>query len=263
MTSDRGAQIIDKAREMGATMAGIASVELLKNSPSHQILNMKTGLEIKDFSGIKWPRDARSALVIIVSHPEGKPELDWWDANSSPGNSTLIRICRELSAWIQEVFGVKTYKMPYSVEGGGIYLKDAAVLAGLGCIGRNNILITPEMGPRVRLRAMLLAEELVPTGPVSFDPCDGCEQFCRKACPRNAFAESILSSDETGMVELPGRDGFFSRARCMIQMQKDVENSEIDFDEAVQFTSDSEYMTDAKERVKYCRQCEFACPIGK
>ncbi len=263
MTSDRGARIIEKAKEMGASLAGIASVELLKDSPSHHIQNMKTGLEIKDFPGIKWPHDAKSALVIAVSHPEDKPELDWWDASSSPGNSILIRIGRELSVWMQEEFGIKTYKLPYSVERGGKYFKDAAVLAGLGCIGKNNILITPELGPRVRLRALLLAEELAPTNSVSFDPCDGCKELCRKACPRNAFAERVLSPADAGMVDLPGRDGFFSRARCMIQMRKDVEDSEIDFDKAVQFTLDTEYMSDAKERVKYCRHCEFACPIGK
>jgi len=263
MTSVTGAQIIKKAKDMGAAMAGIASVELLKNSPSHQILKMKTGLEINDFTGIKWPQDVRSALVIAVFHPEDKPELDWWDVNTSPGNSILIRICRELSVWVQEEFGIETYKMPYSVERGGIYLKDAAVLAGLGCIGRNNILITPKLGSRVRLRAILLAEELAPTGPVPFDPCDGCEEFCRKACPQNAFAERILSSAETGIDDLPGRDGFFSRARCMIQMHKDVEDSEIDFDKAVQFTLDTEYMSDAEERAQYCRRCEFACPVGK
>jgi len=37
MTSDTGAQIIDKAKEMGASMAGIANVEVLKKSPSHEI----------------------------------------------------------------------------------------------------------------------------------------------------------------------------------------------------------------------------------
>ena len=45
MTSDTGAQIIDKAKEMGASMAGIANVELLKKSPSHEIIK-KLGMEI-------------------------------------------------------------------------------------------------------------------------------------------------------------------------------------------------------------------------
>ncbi len=263
MKSNIGTQIIEKAKEKGAAMAGIASVELLKKAPSHEILSKKTGLEIKDFAGISWPQDAISALVIAVSHPEDKPELDWWDVNSSPGNSILVRINRELSVWIQEEFGIKTSILPYSVKAGGIYLKDTAVLSGLGCIGRNNILITPELGPRVRLRALLLEEELTPTGPIAFDPCDDCEEFCRNACPQTVFGEIVLSFDEIGMDALPARDGFFSRAKCMIQMRKDAEDSEIDFDETVQSALDSEDLSDTNSRTKYCRKCEFACPIGR
>ncbi len=263
MKSNIGTQIIEKAKEKGASMAGIASVELLKKSPSHEILKLKTGLEIKDFAGISWPKDAKSALVIALSHPENKPELDWWDAKSSPGNSILIRIISELSVWIQEEYGIKTQEMPYAVEKGGIYLKDTAVLGGLGCIGRNNILLTPELGPRVRLRTMLLEEELAPTGPTAFDPCDGCEEFCRKACPQNAFAEIILSSADTGMVDLPGRDGSFSRAHCLLQMYKDAKDSGVELDENVHFASDSEEVSHRDDRTKYCRKCELACPIGK
>jgi epoxyqueuosine reductase len=61
--------------------------------------------------------------------------------------------------------------LSYFIETGGIYLKDTAVLAGLGCIGKNNMLVTPELGPKVRLRALLLEEDLTPTGPIDFDPC--------------------------------------------------------------------------------------------
>jgi len=261
-----GVQIIRRAIEKGAAMAGIASVELLKNTPSHKILNMKTGLEIKDFAGISWPKDAKSAMVIAVSHPEDKPELDWWDRKSSPGNNILIRIIRELSVWIQEEYGIKTQDMPYAVERGGIYLKDTAALAGLGCIGRNNLLITPELGPRVRLRAMLLSEELPSTGPISFDPCDGCEEFCRKECPQNAFVERILLSSDVGMATLPGRDGFFSRAKCLVQMNKDAKDSEVDLDDNVHLVSDSEEDFNMDTRftyIKYCRKCELSCPIGK
>ena len=157
MTSDRGAQIIEKAKEMGAAIAGIASVELLKKSPSHEILG-KFGTKIngvhafegmiEGFNEIKWPAKVKSALVIAFSHPKDKPELDWtYASGNTPGNRILQRINRELAAWIGEALGIKTHRMPYWVEKGGIYLKDTAVLGGLGCIGRNNMLITPELGP--------------------------------------------------------------------------------------------------------------------
>ena len=276
MTPDTGVQIIEKAKEIGVTLAGIASVEFLKESPSHRILS-KFGTEIdgvysfdqtKDLHGIKWPANARSALVIALSHPQDKPELDWsFASGDTQGNRFLVRISRELSAWIEGTLGIKTHRMPYWVEEGGIYLKDTAVLAGLGCIGRNNILITPELGPRVRLRAMLLEAELTPTDPIDFDPCDNCEEFCRKACPQNAFDRMVLSSVESGISALPGRDGFYGRARCSNQLSRDREDSGIAVDESFMLEMNPSGVekvdiSQSKERIKWCRRCELACPVG-
>jgi epoxyqueuosine reductase len=264
VTSDIVTQIIEKAKEMGAAMAGIASTELLGESPSHQLLR-KVGNEI-DGVGLnhstKWPGEAKSALVIAISHPDDKPELDWWSAKNSPGNHIMRRINKDMSIWVEEEHGIETHILNYSVLKCGAYLKDAAVLAGLGCIGRNNLLVTPELGSKVRLTGMMLEKELAPTGPIDFDPCDGCEESCRKACPQNAFEETVLSSAETGVDNLPGRDGYFSRASCLIQADKDVKASGLSFDD---LGFDGDYAEDASQEkytVKYCRRCEFACPVG-
>jgi epoxyqueuosine reductase len=277
MAWDRSAQIIDKAKEMGAAIAGIASVELLKKSPSHDMLGrFGTKIDgvhsfegmIEGFNEIKWPARVKSALVIAVSHPKDKPELDWTNASGdTPGNRILQRINRELAAWIEETLSIKTHKMAYWVEKGGIYLKDTAVLAGLGCIGRNNLLITAGLGPRVRLRAMLLEDELTPTGPTTFDPCDSCKEFCRKACPQNAFDRVVLSSAETGMYTLPGRDGCFSRAKCSIQMDKDVKDSDMAVGKEFlsgldQLAVETRGLSQTEGRIKWCRRCELACPVG-
>ena len=277
MTSDKSAQIIAKAKELGAAIAGIASVELLRESPSHQILD-KFGTKIdgvhsfedmiEGFDEIKWPAKAKSALVIGVSHPQDEPELDWTHGSgNTPGNRSLQRINRELAAWIDEKWGIEAHRMPYWVEKGGVYLKDTAVLAGLGCIGRNNMLITPELGPRVRLRGMLLEDALRPTGPVTFDPCAGCPEYCRKACPQNAFDRIVLSPAEAGIDALPGRDGRFSRARCYVQMDKDVEDSHMavargflsGLDKSARVAGKA---SQTEKRIKWCRRCEFACPVG-
>jgi epoxyqueuosine reductase len=248
---------------MGAALAGIANVQQLQRSPSHRILDMHTGLEIPGFPGVDWPAAARSALVIAVSHPKDQPELDWWDVDGSPGNRALIRIRRELSEWIRQDLGVQTQGLPYSVQGGGIYLKDTAVLAGLGCIGRNNLLVTPELGPRVRLRALLLEADLAPTGPIAFDPCRDCEGYCRDACPQHAFDEAVLSSAGTGMSTLPARDGHFTRAKCMVQMDQDLQGSRVQASGPdVSAAVDMEGMPPIDQRVHYCRRCELACPVG-
>jgi epoxyqueuosine reductase len=128
------------------------------------------------------------------------------------------------------------------------------VMAGLGCIGKNNLLVTPQFGPRIRLRAMILEAKVEPTGPVQFDPCDGCKEPCRHACPQNAFSNIVFSSVETGMLTLPGRNGCFSRATCNIQMETDIADAE---------NLPAEGTNEAGKRIKYCRRCEFACIAGR
>lgn len=276
MKSEMGAQIIEKARRMGATMAGIASVELLKKSPSNEILSIfgtkvdgvHSSERAKDFKEIKWPLNAKSALVLAISHPQDKPEMDWsYSSGNTPGNQLLVNITKELSAWIEETLVIKVHRMPYFIEEGGIFLKDAAVLAGLGCIGKNNILITPEFGSRVRFRAILLEAKLASTGPINYDPCDGCDEYCRKACPQNAFDRTILTPLETGINALPGRDGRFSRSRCSIQMGLDIQNSGVIIEEGFMSelyprSNNTERLSQTTERIKWCRICELVCPVG-
>jgi len=60
--------------------------------------------------------------------------------------------------------------------------KSAAVLAGLGWIGKNCLLVTPEFGPRVRLATILIGCELPPGTPMTESLCGACAS-CVAACP--------------------------------------------------------------------------------
>ncbi len=257
--------ILNKAKELGASLAGIASVDDLRSAPSFtfapKMPSAGKGIGIrKSSTGLKpgevaWPENARSIVVIAVAHPEEEPEMDWWFGRTDPpGNRILARVCQELCPWIEKNFKFKSVHLPYHVEKGGTYLKDSAVMAGLGCIGKNNILITPEFGPRVRLRALTLDAVLPSTGPRQFDPCSDCEEFCRKACPQHAFETRLYTPEEYQQSILPGRDGSFSRPVCNLQMDADndlAREEDVDgFDAPVKI-------------IKYCRRCELACPVGK
>ncbi len=267
MTSDRSnisRQIAAKAKSLGASLAGIADARLLKQSPSHLIYprmahNLAVGsrelAEGIELGQVAWPANAKSVVVIAVEHKKEEPQLDWWDGlEGTPGNRILIQINNELSHWVEEKLDIKTHKLPYHVEKGGIFLKDSAVMAGLGCMGKNNLLVTPEFGPRIRLRAMVLEAEVEPTGPVQFDPCDGCKEPCRHACPQKAYSNIVFSSVAMGMLTLPGRNGCFSRATCNIQLEKNIEDAEI---------LPTESTGEPGNRIHYCRRCEFACIAGR
>jgi epoxyqueuosine reductase QueG len=63
-----------------------------------------------------------------------------------------------------------------------------AALAGLGRRSRLGLLLHPEYGVWLGLRAAcFLTEAIAPTGPVAGDPCEGCDAPCVSACPGGAF----------------------------------------------------------------------------
>ena len=280
-------KIIEKAKTLGASIAGVTGVETLKESPSH-LIYPKIGMNLeerwRDIKGdgklaeAAWPADAVSAVVIGVAHDADEPELDWWDGKGTPGNRILMRINKKLSEWIEKTFSIKTYKLPYFVEKGGIFLKDAAVMAGLGCIGKNNLVITPAFGPRIRFRSLLLNREAAITGPLEFNPCEGCHQPCRKACPIKAFQSNVYTTDALGQSILPGINGTYDRVACNVKMEKDIEEAVMKIPATDKKHRDIKLTINKFEKgvtgqqkgdkdsyccVKYCRECELSCPVGK
>jgi len=61
--------------------------------------------------------------------------------------------------------------------------KFAAVNAGLGWIGKNDLLITKKYGPRVRLSVILIDFNLPTEKPIKDSKCDAKCQYCVEACP--------------------------------------------------------------------------------
>jgi epoxyqueuosine reductase len=265
MATELGAVIVEKARQSGADLAGIAAVADLRCSPSHRIAALMppyagTGTVDDPNSrgrAVRWPSGVMSAVVVAVAHPGEQPDLDRWygreSSGDTPGNRLLIATLDRLADWLEAEHHVRCWRIPYHIERGGVYMKDAAVLAGLGCIGRNNLLLTPEFGPRQRLRVLLTDAELGSSGLRDYDPCAACSEPCRAACPRQAFPGSVYSPADYGVAELPGRDGAFDRLLCDRQMTADVEASE-------HVVVDGQ--DDPVLRTDFCRACELACIAG-
>lgn len=85
-------------------------------------------------------------------------------------------------------------------------LKAAARLAGLGWIGRNRLLITPDLGPRVAPALVLTDAPLPPTASAPMpDGCRSCTR-CVRICPAMAFTSTAFG-------ELDSLDGF-ATGRC-------------------------------------------------
>ena len=69
-----------------------------------------------------------------------------------------------------------------------------------------------------------------------------------------AFQKKIYRADEPGLKQLPGRSGIYDRLLCNHQMEKDIARCE---------KIEVEKNRGPTKLVKYCRRCEFACPVGK
>jgi epoxyqueuosine reductase QueG len=87
-------------------------------------------------------------------------------------------------------------------------LKLVGRLAGLGWIGKNRLLITPDLGPRVALAAVLTDAPLEPTAHEPLpDGCGDCTR-CLDACPVRAFSYEPFGETDS----LEG----FNTARCSV-----------------------------------------------
>ena len=240
MMSTLSAEIIVNTESFPGIKAGIARLEDILKAPSYRVVPDGEWSTILSNEGTvtEWPSDAKSVLVLGLHHPENNPRLDWLDAGNTMGNRWLMEISDSLKQWLKEEHGLTALPLPYHVERGGLFLKDAAVLAGLGIVGRSNLLLNPEWGPRIRFRSILIEEDLEPTRPIEgFSPCESCGEICHSACPQNVFSTSV-----------------YYRPNCIAQLNADIANK----------LPDGEVGEDEIPRlvIKYCRACEFACPVG-
>jgi epoxyqueuosine reductase QueG len=76
---------------------------------------------------------------------------------------------------------------------GHVSHRKMGVLAGLGWMGRNNLLVSPELGARMRLVTVLTDMPLEASEPLK-DDCGVCRR-CLKTCPAEAIKEKLEDFD--------------------------------------------------------------------
>lgn len=83
---------------------------------------------------------------------------------------------------------------------GHISHKHVGVAAGVGWIGRNNLLVHPRFGGRVRYNTVLTDVSLAPDGPLAFG-CGDCFA-CVASCPASAIRQEPAAFDHRGCYEM-------------------------------------------------------------
>ncbi|HEX9909004.1 MAG TPA: 4Fe-4S double cluster binding domain-containing protein [Thermoplasmata archaeon] len=183
MTSKRGVahDVRDETMKLGADLVAIATAESLKGAPK--------GHGPEDIL-----RGAKSIISIALAVPsaafDSAPSREY-SISYIVANNELNRIAFRV-ARLLERRGFKALPIPasppYDLENnmGDMSHRHAAIAAGLGVLGRNSLLLTPQFGGRVRLTTIVTDAELEPDEPIVFDPCAGCDR-CIVACPARAL----------------------------------------------------------------------------
>jgi epoxyqueuosine reductase len=188
MHNNPGAREIKEfARASGADLVGIAPVERFEKAP-------------KGFHPRDLLPNAESVIVIGKRFPLGALRGNSKGAITKTYETLfwiLDRCAYEISSFLEKRGGQAIpipADAPYmhwdadKQEGRGDFShRHAAVLAGLGSLGKNTLLLTPEFGNRVNLVSILTdlsfeADPLLETG-LCIPDCDR----CIKACPANAI----------------------------------------------------------------------------
>jgi epoxyqueuosine reductase len=176
------------ARSAGADLVGIAPVERFGGAPAGHL-----------------PRDilagARSVVSLALRIPAGvlHGPATSYQAAMNAAHAGLDRLGLLVALFIEESGGRAVpvpADEPYrhwvperSYGRGDLSHKHAAQAAGLGRLGKNSLLITPEFGNMVHLTSVVTDAELEPDPVSDWEPCPkGCER-CIRACPAGAIEE--------------------------------------------------------------------------
>jgi len=135
-------------------------------------------------------------LNAIVDEINNEPTFTYFNHYRSL-NFLIDQIGLQISIYLQDS-GYKAYtiaasqsiptaKTPYS----GIFPhKTGAVLSGMGWIGKNNLFIHSDFGPRVRLGTILTNLELSSKSNILKSQCSDCS-LCKDICPAGAIKGNL------------------------------------------------------------------------
>lgn len=184
------------ATSNGADLVGIAPAEKLMEAPSG-----------------RRPTDllpTAQAVIVLAMRQFDYPRLDFladdipagvleYSANFHALNTQLDVLAYKIGRflWDNGFCGIPVAAAgPYNEKKlfGAISHKHAAVEAGLGHFGINNLIITQEYGPRVRLVSIVTDAPLNADRPQPVNLCsemlDTCRLACVQACPVGAISQN-------------------------------------------------------------------------
>jgi epoxyqueuosine reductase len=180
------------ARGRGAVLFGVADLQgldldgITAAASDVSIAGLRTGISF-------GCRLSDVVLDGVLDHPTRTYQYHYRQVNLLLDHIGLLLASR-LQALGHRVFPVPSSQIvDWTAYRGHISHKAVARLAGLGWIGRSNLLVNPVHGARVRYATVLTDLVLPYDTPVDQD-CGGCRR-CVAACPGRAIGEAIGDFD--------------------------------------------------------------------
>jgi len=197
-------KVIEYAKSIGIDKIGFTTADpfyglkdILQN---HRVLNYESGFEEKDLDKRINPQltltSAKSIIAIAIAYPSKVP-------NPPKSKAAEYRGFVARSAWGKDYHHVLQEKLEQlalflkqlQLSTEYVYMTDTGVLsdhavaerAGIGWIGKNSLLLTPEFGSYVYLGELITNIEFPPDLPME-NQCGDCTR-CIDACPTQAIVQ--------------------------------------------------------------------------
>jgi epoxyqueuosine reductase QueG len=220
---------------------------------------------------------ARSVIVMAVAHSLGavcSPHIKLWTRNKMQTSRLLDSVSEKLSRFLErngyltlpvsadkpvEIHKINPdtgKKYSHTKVIGHLSLKHAAVSAGMGQIGKSNLLLTERFGPHQRLGGIITEAELEPDSFRDLKLCRNCNK-CETSCPIGALKDGRYDVDPCFNYWTYGFDRLSPRKLREIpgyikMLMRHWKRRDILIEYGQTMITD----------VDFCIECMKACPVG-
>lgn len=261
-----------KARALGADLVGIADGEAMNQNPPDPE-NPRRPKDISDY-------DADRVIVLAKRINSGTTRIKRWDErhkyyNDELAVTALEETALELVLWLENqgypaLIVPPTHVDPWRYGGDPeqhmeplLSLEHAAVEAGMGTLGLNLQLLTPEYGPRVVLSAVLTSAPVETGAPMQETLCHGPEcGRCLQSCPGDVIGHWDRDWEACDSYRSP--HGFKQLSEFLIDV---MDEGDPEAQKAKLRSRDSFDLWQSILRgsgvITGCRRCADVCPVGE
>ncbi|MBI4285575.1 MAG: epoxyqueuosine reductase [Chloroflexi bacterium] len=256
--SDLTRQIKELAMELGADLVGIASAKVLNSRApqGHRPEDNLPGTQAVVCLGLRMlnsiflspnPRVARTSYTYLHKRLN---DMGWAVATFlEEAGFAAVPITSDVPIDMMVKRGLW----------GDLSHRHAAVAAGLGKIGRSQLLLTPQFGARVRVTSVLTTAPLTPDTEVAAELCPERCRLCIDACPAGAL--TLEGLDKVACVKVMHRYNLYGLLRQMgriLDADSKEEKKKLAFDR----TLAEVYMSLRAGDPPSCIECVRVCPVA-